>query len=322
MSLKRKRDMEDILKSRIIKFIIGSEKAEFTVHSMSIATLSEKFRSIVSFSQPGENEKIVTWSNVETSTFVNLVEYAYNKDYTIPQLARTGDISQATAQDMVAGPEIAKKKKIKSEHASSPAKVDIVKRKTNTNEVEAAISLHTWMLEISQGDESPQKSSAQYRFCQQHFSLNTPASDGAVTESSFATEAWLMDIQQHRLTDYETVFRTHTNLYILANKYNITDLKDLCYRKIRLTLLYAPTADQLFAALFHTIRIVYDNTIHNDPLRSLLAKYCISDMASIMSCKGDDRIAPLLKSVPSFAADLLLEIPHDYWVQIRDGGQA
>ncbi|KAK1585594.1 uncharacterized protein LY79DRAFT_635028 [Colletotrichum navitas] len=269
MSLKRKSNMEDILKSGSIKFIIGSEKTEFTVHSMSIATLSQALHSLVSTGRPGVVVKSVTWSNVETSTFVNLMEYAYSKDYSTPEL-------------------------------------------TKTDEAVEAISLHTWMLGISQEDESPQKSSAQYRFCQQHFSPNTTASDGAITESSFATEAWLKDIQQQHLTGYETVFRTHTNLYILADRWRIADLNDLCLRKIRLTLIHAPRTKELFIALFLTIPTVYNNTFDNDPLRSLLVRYCISSMACIMGQEGDNRMAPLLRRLPHFAADLLLKMPHDY----------
>ncbi|KAK2009879.1 hypothetical protein LZ32DRAFT_693670 [Colletotrichum eremochloae] len=315
MSLKRKRTMEDILKSRTIKFIIGSEKAEFTVHSSGIAALSQPLHSLVTSSGSGETERIVTWGDVETSTFVNLMEYAYSGDYNVPQLTKRGSTRQAAAQDTAAGPGMVKKE-TDSEHASSPARVNTGQQQKNTDEDEETMSLHAWMLDLSKNGTSSEKSSAQYKFCLQHFSPDTTASDGVINESSFATEAWVKDIQQQHRTGYKAVFHAHTNLYILADRYTITDLKDICLRKIRLSLTFAPCNGEMAAAVFHTIRIVYEKTTPKDSLRSLLIKYFITDMAWMMGQEDDDGgdgIASLLRSVPGFAADLLLEIPYNYW---------
>ncbi|KAK1972430.1 hypothetical protein LY78DRAFT_733810 [Colletotrichum sublineola] len=319
MSLKRKRTMEDILKSRAIKFIIGSEKAEFTVHSSCIVALSQTLHPLATSSGSGETEKIVTWGDVETSTFVNLMEYAYSGDYNVPQLTKKGNTRQAAAQGTAAGPGMVKKEP-ESEHASSPARVNTGQQQKNTDEDEETISLHAWMLDVSENGASSEKSSAQYKFCLQHFSPDTTASDGVINESSFATEAWLKDMQQQDCTGYQAVFDAHMGLYILADKYGITDLKDLCLRRIRLTLIYATGTDAMADAFFHTIRIVYGKTPPGDSLRSLLVKYFITDMEWMM--REENGIASLLRSVPDFAADLLLEIPYDYWVEIKNGRQS
>ncbi|KAK2004398.1 hypothetical protein LX36DRAFT_740343 [Colletotrichum falcatum] len=196
-------------------------------------------------------------------------------------------------------------------------------RKKSIDKIQEPISLRRWMLQISEKKKSRQKSSAQYKFCQKQFSPEATTIQTTIKESSYDSEAWLKDIQQQHNNGYTSkrAFLAHANLYIVASKFGITDLRDICLHRILLSLLHAPSTGEVAAAVFHTIRVVYDRTNLGDPLRLLLVKFCITDMEWMMRQEGDEGIVPLLRSVPGFAADLLLEIPHDYWVEIRDGGR-
>ncbi|KAK1978547.1 hypothetical protein LZ30DRAFT_800121 [Colletotrichum cereale] len=298
MSLGRKRNMEDILMSRTIKFIIGQEEAEYTAHSSSLTVLSQSLQSIIDHGYPHEMEETVIWKDVEPSTFVNLMEHAYPGDYNIPELSKRPTWSRVA-------------RKVDRKTHIHPIVAVTTRGEKSTDEIEEPSSLYRWMLRVSGKRSRRQESSAQYKFCQQHFSLETAASQTAVNESSPASEAWLKDIRRQHRTGYKIVFETHANLYMIASKFGITELRGLCIHRIRLSLLHAPSTNEVAAAVLHTTRVVYDKTNLGDPLRSLLVKFCITDMEWMMREEGGGRIAPLLRSVPGFAADLLLEIPHD-----------
>ncbi|TQN72029.1 hypothetical protein CSHISOI_03490 [Colletotrichum shisoi] len=62
-------DMEKILQSRTIKFIVGRDETEFNVQEFSLCK--------------------VVWDDVEPATFVRLMEYAYSRDYSVPKVVKT-----------------------------------------------------------------------------------------------------------------------------------------------------------------------------------------------------------------------------------------
>ncbi|KAM0284652.1 hypothetical protein ACHAQH_001805 [Verticillium albo-atrum] len=82
MSLPRKPDMESILKSPIILFMIGLEHEEFRVHECVLLPLSPRIRAdLTAGAQTGVVDKFL-WEDVEPATFAGLIEFAYGADYT------------------------------------------------------------------------------------------------------------------------------------------------------------------------------------------------------------------------------------------------
>ncbi|KAK2024490.1 hypothetical protein LX32DRAFT_656183 [Colletotrichum zoysiae] len=315
MSRRRNKKLESILKSRPVNFIIVKRKK----------TLSTSLQSIIGQGHLGEMEEVVVWEDIESSTFINLMEFAYSGDYSIPRLSKSGQNQEDTSQFSESDSD-----STESDSNSTDGALSLylrshgvnIRRKKTTDETQEPSSLHRWMLQVSKEKNSRQKSSAQYEYCQKNFSPNTATFRTAVNEPNGAPEAWLKDIQQQHRTGYEKVFMTHARLYIVASKFHIIELGNLCLLRIRLSLLHAPSTSEVAAAVFQITRVAYDKTNDNDPLRDLLIKFFITDLEWMMREEGGGGIAPLLRSVPGFAADLLLEIPQDFWVEIRDGGKA
>ncbi|GJC78418.1 hypothetical protein ColLi_01256 [Colletotrichum liriopes] len=83
MPPKRKRGMEDIIQSRIIKFIIDEDEVECNVHEATIANLSEPLRALVTNGMKESVEGRVVWEDVDMDTFTKLMQYAYEHDFSI-----------------------------------------------------------------------------------------------------------------------------------------------------------------------------------------------------------------------------------------------
>ncbi|KAK1658187.1 hypothetical protein BDP55DRAFT_734298 [Colletotrichum godetiae] len=73
----------EITKSRIIKFIVGKNKAEHNVHRAVISRLSKPLRALVTNGMRESVEVVVVWADVDSDAFALLMEFAYSKDFTI-----------------------------------------------------------------------------------------------------------------------------------------------------------------------------------------------------------------------------------------------
>ncbi|TQN72034.1 hypothetical protein CSHISOI_03488 [Colletotrichum shisoi] len=324
MSLKRKIDMDEILTSRSVEFIVGPKGTMYTVHSSSLTALSQPLKEIVGLSRRRKGDETVDWTHVEQSTFINLMEYAYSRDYTIADPSKKKTWGKNSAEFRESGSFLFSfdsddGESLSDDEAFVPAQPITTadaedKPETITNEAEKADSLYSWILEVSKSPNSRQHWSAQYRFCLENFTIDTTV--------KAPTDAWLKSNQLQHDSGYQTVLKTHLNLYFLADVHEITERKELCLDRIRLTLLHAPKTDEVASSLLDAIDVVYANTDIGNPLRSLLVKYCATDMEWMMGGGGVAKITPVIRDVPSFAADLLLEIPHAYWKEVGDGGGA
>ncbi|KAK2024482.1 hypothetical protein LX32DRAFT_97518 [Colletotrichum zoysiae] len=78
----RKMKTDDIFQSRIIKFIVGKDQAEFNVHEDVIAKISDPLRALVTNGMRESIEGKVVWEDVDMDTFTKLLQFAYEHDYT------------------------------------------------------------------------------------------------------------------------------------------------------------------------------------------------------------------------------------------------
>ncbi|OHE97335.1 hypothetical protein CORC01_07390 [Colletotrichum orchidophilum] len=253
------------------------------------------------------------------------MEYAYSREYTVPALSKYKQSStshvfkEENGDDVTPGSEsggvavnVPTKSRVSIAKSSTRLENQHRKPSPEQNAQQPEISsLSMWIRSVSQDSQSQQHASAQYKFCEEHFPIHSGISE-------VPSEDWLEDVKQQHRTGYKEVFLAHAKLYLVANKYEIIELKDLCLRKFRQSLLHAPGTDEMLRATADTIRHVYSNTTsRDDGLRKLLLRFCLTDMEWMMR---DKDLEPVLESVPGFAIDLFREIPHDYWREIRDGG--
>lgn len=243
-------------------------------------------------------EATVIWDDIEPATFVHLMEYVYTRDYSVPKLAKIPDNNET------------------DQHKNA---ISDVENQDNDSENEDRYSENGSQEDDDKPDslfeylEYTVNKGAQYRFVKNRF-LKSKKHQAQYATSYFKdTNDWLVDIKQYPRTGYTAVFMTHINLYILGDKYGITNLKDLCLNRFRLTLLYCVGDSEMQGALLVAIRAAYSNTGLKDPLRTLLVEYCIADMEWFTS---NIDAKDLISEVPDFSADLLLSIPRSYWVEL------
>ncbi|KAK2054728.1 hypothetical protein LY76DRAFT_638230 [Colletotrichum caudatum] len=79
----RKIKVDDVFKSRIIKFVIGEDQVEYNVHEAVIVKLSDPLRELVTNGTAESVEGKVVWKHVEMDTFTQFLQFAYEHDYTI-----------------------------------------------------------------------------------------------------------------------------------------------------------------------------------------------------------------------------------------------
>lgn len=75
-----------MITSKLFRFLVGSERKEFTVHSHAVSRLSNPLNSLINGDMTEAREGIVVWDDMEPDTFVRVLEFAYRGDYTTPKL--------------------------------------------------------------------------------------------------------------------------------------------------------------------------------------------------------------------------------------------
>lgn len=80
--------------------------------------------------------------------------------------------------------------------------------------------------------------------------------------------------------DFSTVFTTHARLYLLGDKYDITDLKSLALEKLHQTLLKFQLYESRIGDVLNLVRYVYENgpQDHEDSLRDLVTGYVVTEV--------------------------------------------
>ena len=132
--------------------------------------------------------------------------------------------------------------------------------------------------------------------------LRIPASH----KSSNSTQKFAPPKSTGPWEDFSLVFVKQVQLYVLADKYGIEDLRHLVLSKLHQTLRsFKPHDDAGVAGIFEFVRFVYSNTPPDygnvcDPLRSLVVRYVASVLGQIGEHKA---FKELLEEGGAFVAD-------------------
>ncbi|KAL2879004.1 hypothetical protein SGCOL_005703 [Colletotrichum sp. CLE4] len=203
--------------SRTLKFVIGKDQINHTGHEFAFFALSPSFEDFVRRStaipvgianervNERDSSSLMFWPQIEPATFVNLMEYAYSIDYTVPALSKRKQNSTFNAAEEENG----------SDHTPNPASDDgkgnvntpgdttharpsragsytplrlgtgAAVTRQNTQQPEIS-SLYMWIRSVSKDLQSQQHTSAQYRFCEEHFPIPSGATE-ATTEDTAVT---------------------------------------------------------------------------------------------------------------------------------------
>ncbi|QPG97368.1 hypothetical protein C2857_006214 [Epichloe festucae Fl1] len=77
---------ESVLSSRLIKFIVGEKKAEYTLHSYLVAQQSPALDVLINGEMKEAKEGCVNWEGVEEQAFLCFSQYIYTGQYEAQKL--------------------------------------------------------------------------------------------------------------------------------------------------------------------------------------------------------------------------------------------
>ncbi|KAK1515114.1 uncharacterized protein CCOS01_13307 [Colletotrichum costaricense] len=285
MSLKRKRRIDEIVDSRVVTFVIGNgdSKREFRVHEGALVHLSEPLRALLTGGMQESLEGKIVWDDVKPATFVLLLEYAYSGRYPIPY---PDNISNAKCGS--------------EEEGDAGAKV------------EQPPSLRTWV--ESWITVRGEKHISVFEFCKKHFckyGVNEMTSTSR--RRSLRKEA----LRKEGLDSKVNIALSHllepAELYILADRYLLDDLKELCVNDVGRKLCNAVGDGMVVDHVCSVLRFLHPQTLPQDKLRKLLLRILIGDMIFAMK----NGVRKLICDFADYAVELLLEIPHSYWEELQ-----
>ncbi|KAI8195175.1 hypothetical protein K4K49_008663 [Colletotrichum sp. SAR 10_70] len=282
MSLRSQRTMEDIFQSRQITFVIGKEQKEYSIHESAFSLLPRPLETLLTGGmQESQNAKVI-WGEVENDVFFALVDFAYHGSYLPPSLYKV--IPEKPSRDSST-----------SEGVSNDKSQYGVKNEAYNQRYK---SIFSWMSN-SNRDLSPK-----YKLCDEWFTEGL----GAWEKASFSP--WAMEMEMTNCTGYTDVFMLHARLYVLADTYAIEKLRELCLRRIRISLLNVTPNAELLETLHDLIIYTFENTTASDGLRGLLVHFCIVQVNWI---KRNGFLERMREELPEFLADLAVEVPFQYW---------
>ncbi|KAK1708420.1 uncharacterized protein BDZ83DRAFT_758001 [Colletotrichum acutatum] len=288
---KRKRfdtfeDSDEAIQSRCIKFIVGPEKKEYTVHEARFTNLSPALHALLTAGFQESRRGKVVWDDTDPVTFVLLVQYAYRGEYSLPDSNGVTTIP---------------------EENETPEDGDTPKN------LPRSMQGYFW----AAGHRGSQHHFVNDRFFPEMSCDEKPPGMGqaqCILRKFTGIEAF--EKACRHVEHLRPMYMLHVQLYFLADKYIIEDLKEMCLARVRHFLSECPGTFQLKTILLESVPVIYSQTIHGDSLRRLITHYFLANMNWIDT---GSRFKALRRSTPDFGLDLLDEIPHSYWTELSEG---
>lgn len=303
-----------ILLSKPFKFIVGPQKKEFTIHEAAAARLSKPLHNLLHGGMRESKENCVCWEDIDEKTFLRFGEWAYTGDYKSEEPEILLDASQIGTSKNDAN-------KVKVIRISPVAKSLASFQKQG----------ETWHYCAQQQSSSPYNVACQS--CRKYFSAaycyncraaqydtcpqcRTNSIKGAKkrsmiekfnSNSTYASPITPFTPRKNieSCEDYSEVFLSHARLYVLADKYDIKELRDLSAHKIWVTLKEFTLYPERMGDVVGLVRYSFQNTLEKDKLRTLLKEFCACTVEDL--CEGEG-FQDLICETPEFACDLIKEM--------------
>ncbi|PYI11472.1 hypothetical protein BO78DRAFT_466561 [Aspergillus sclerotiicarbonarius CBS 121057] len=308
-------DFGKFMTSHLFTFVIGPHKKEITVHSGPLASLSAPLNSLINGKMLEANKRQADWSEVEEDTFFRLCEYAYVRDYT-PPACGTMTIPEMP-EPVPDAPEPEYEPAPEPEPEPEPAPEPEMPETSNIVHVDAFDDWgwgHSVMMP-TRPKPAPYDISAGHRLPFYDKGFRTPHLRNIMSslaseletklKQSSPTKKYLPVGNFHPREDFYPVFLGHAELYVLADKYDITSLKDLVLYKLVKTLSQFTLYENNVGNVTEWVRYSYQNTLPRDPLRKLAIAYIVSNLGELGGSEG-------LKDLLADGGDFVL----DFWEKI------
>lgn len=232
------------------KFIIGSEKKEFTIHSDLVAAQSPKLETLIHGNMKEAEEHSVVWDETEAATFFRFGQFLYSGFYRAaePQPRCESSSSKASATEQI--PEAP------SDRPSPPLGGTI---DPNPDPAPPEEYPEDWENQAERTLE-PTNSNSWARFWKLYPQPST-ATDKARAEKSSGQSL-----------DYITVFLSHAKLYVFADYHGIGKLQELALQCLCHALVGFDLTESGLEDITQLTRYCFENTVDHNGARDRLAE--------------------------------------------------
>ncbi|GJC78417.1 hypothetical protein ColLi_01255 [Colletotrichum liriopes] len=283
MATKSIDDLESVLTSRVITFLVGPDKKAFHVNEKLVVSCSEIFKKMLTNGMRESQEGVVELDEHEPRVFTSFINYTIYGNYEVP-IARgkhksaTGDMDE----ELLVVPD--------SEYDSLSDHV--LKQATLLADSRRSVPYVQYMESfVHQGDTGKLYGKPPRLLANERPDLEANF-DLMVANRQFG------EICTH-----------HVKLYIFADKYDIAELRQLCLHRLHCSLVRAKLGDTGYKLLFDAIAFTFENTLPGDKIRKLFVQTCVADFSLV-------RLMPFYKDlcyqVPEVVYEIMVELPK-YW---------
>ena len=248
--------------SKPFVFVIGESQTEFLVHAGIIAKQSKALDVLINGPMAEASGGKAILDDVQTDTFERFCQFAYTGNYTTPASRLVED-----------SPPINKRKK------------GTIKPFDSEAVPEPEVSDESW-------DSTPpsEKSKRTVEILRFRYSLRELLGSLHYKTGKTTLVTELCDVRYNSSVreDYTPIFLGHAHLYVFADKWGVTGLKNLALSKLHQTLLHFTLYDARRPDIVELVRYAYDNTPDRvgavDELRELLTVYMGCEAESMVRC--------------------------------------
>jgi hypothetical protein len=231
----------NLFRSKFINFQVGPEGTNFTIHAQPLARLSRVLNALINGDMVEAKTGMIDWRDIDEETFLRFCEFAYVQDYTPP---RFGECTGNREEPELEPPKLEQQQ---AEMDSWDKWGSLAKKKKKDK------LYNGWE---ASDDDTRKDDSAKSRL------RNTLSDSDYLPPSSklsfhrqFET---ISNTSPHQ--DFAPVFLGHARLYVLADKYDVRELKSLVLYKLYNTLKAFTLYKSRIADVIELVQFVYDNT--------------------------------------------------------------
>ncbi|KAK1978533.1 hypothetical protein LZ30DRAFT_772765 [Colletotrichum cereale] len=283
MSTRSIDDLESVLTSRIITFVIGPEKKTFHINEKLVVYCSEVFKKMLSSGMRESREGVVELDEHEPRVFTSFINYMLYGNYEVPIAKKELDTTgKGTGEEVPVVPDgnydslldhVAKQRALLANHSKPKPYVEYMESF------------------IHQGDTGKLYGKPP----------GLPVNGGPELEANFD----LLVANCH----FGEICAHHVKLYIFADKYDISELRGLCIHRLHCSLVRAKLSDTGYQFLFDAIAFAFENTRPGDMIRKLFVQTCVADFSLVRIMPG---YKELCCQVPEVVYEITVELPK-FW---------
>lgn len=289
------------------------------VHAHALTWRSKPLRAMLGGSMKEATECRVFWEDVDEQTFVRFMQWAYTDEYTTaePDILLDASNIQLAASSASTTKTFQNEEKallsVQERTVAVPAQNKVYRNQAYNCESHGGIRVRTRC--CTKCNESFSANSCAN--CNQTLDIFCakcrPVPKGTTMVNAFTTSTlWATSDSAFKprqnteaCEDYSKVFFCHANLYILADKYDITALGALSMHKLYTTLKTFKLYPSRMHDILSLVALVFDNTRTEDKLRAMLVHYCTCIVENLAKC---ETFQPTLQDFPEFMSALMAKM--------------